>query len=201
MRIYLIRHTTPGIDSGICYGQADVGLGENFEEEKDAVLNKMGADPGLEIIYTSPLHRCVRLAGSLNGSRMVTDDRLLEMNFGEWELKKWDSIDQRKLDAWMSDFVEQMPPGGESLRMLYRRVGKYIGHLLREPFETVAVVTHAGVIRCFWAHLTGVPFNQLFSVGVDYGDVFIVQIEQDITQATIRKVPARERPKMECRTH
>ena len=33
MEIYLIRHTTPLIEKGICYGQTDLDITESFEEE------------------------------------------------------------------------------------------------------------------------------------------------------------------------
>ena len=48
--------------------------------------------------------------------------------------------------------------------------------LLKIPFDSVAVVTHAGVIRCFWAHIAGIPLKDLFNIDVDYGDVFLVQM-------------------------
>lgn len=188
MHIYLIRHTTPDIKKGLCYGQADVGLAQVFEAEKDGILAKMRDAPDLEMVYTSPLQRCVRLAGELNGAQVVMDERLLEMSFGEWELKYWDNIEQRELDTWMADFVEQKPPGGESLRMLYRRIGEYFEQLLQTPFETVAVVTHAGVIRCFWAHITGAPLHELFNIEVNYSDVFLVRTASCKDSATIKKV-------------
>jgi alpha-ribazole phosphatase len=189
VHIYLIRHTTPDIDKGLCYGQADVGLAQLFEKEKDEILAKMPDTPDLQVVYTSPLHRCIRLAGILNGLQVVVDERLLEMSFGEWELKNWNDIDPRALDTWMADFVEQRPPGGESLRMLYQRVGEHIEQLLHEPFDSVAVVTHAGVIRCFWAHIAGIPLMDLFNIEVDYGEVFLVQTAADTDGASISRLP------------
>jgi len=188
VRIYLIRHTTPDIDEGLCYGQTDVGLARSFAQEKDGILAKMHDAPDLERVYTSPLHRCVHLAGVLNGLQVIVDERLLEINFGEWELKHWDGIDRRELDVWMADIVDQKPPGGESLRMLYQRVGEHIEQLRHEPFETVAVVTHAGVIRCFWAHVAGTPLKDLFSIEVGYGDVFLVQAAGYKNSASISKL-------------
>ena len=37
MEIYLIRHTTPNIEKGICYGQADLDITETFLEEVEAI--------------------------------------------------------------------------------------------------------------------------------------------------------------------
>ena len=33
MEVILIRHTTPDVPTGTCYGQSDVPLKETFEEE------------------------------------------------------------------------------------------------------------------------------------------------------------------------
>ena len=38
MEIYLIRHTTPKIEKGICYGQADLNVADSFEEEINVIL-------------------------------------------------------------------------------------------------------------------------------------------------------------------
>ena len=34
MLIHLIRHTTPDIETGICYGQTDLDVSDSFEKEK-----------------------------------------------------------------------------------------------------------------------------------------------------------------------
>ena len=33
MDVYLVRHTTPDVLSGVCYGQADLGLAPSFDAE------------------------------------------------------------------------------------------------------------------------------------------------------------------------
>ena len=57
--LYLIRHTTPDIAHGICYGQLDINLSESFEYEVNAVLKLL---PALDLVITSPLQRCKKLA-------------------------------------------------------------------------------------------------------------------------------------------
>lgn len=176
MLIYLIRHTRPDIAGGVCYGQSDIPLADSFESEKDEVLCKLRglADP--EVVYSSPLLRCKHLAAALAGDEVKTDGRLGEMSFGDWELGRWDDIDRGELDAWAADFVERPPPGGESLGTLYERVSLWMEQLLRLPHKTVAVVTHAGVIRCFHVYATGMALADVFEFSVDYGDVFKLEV-------------------------
>ena len=60
--LYLIRHTTPRIASGLCYGQLDIDVADSFEEEARNVLRYL---PPLELIIASPLQRTYRLAEHL----------------------------------------------------------------------------------------------------------------------------------------
>ena len=42
MEIYLVRHTTPAIKKGVCYGQTDVDLNsDTFESELREIKNKL----------------------------------------------------------------------------------------------------------------------------------------------------------------
>lgn len=84
MVVYLIRHTSVDVPQGVCYGQTDVPLNPTFEEEAALTSARL---KGLQFdkVYMSPLTRCVRLAtfcGYPDGER---DDRIKEINFGDWE--------------------------------------------------------------------------------------------------------------------
>lgn len=84
MVVYLIRHTSVDVPQGVCYGQTDVPLNPTFEEEAAQTSARL---KGLQFdkVYMSPLTRCVRLAtfcGYPDGER---DDRIKEINFGDWE--------------------------------------------------------------------------------------------------------------------
>ena len=57
------------------------------------------------------------------------DDRLAEMNFGDWEGRPWDSIPRLEIDAWAADVAGYAPPGGESPRDLQRRALDFVASL------------------------------------------------------------------------
>ena len=188
MFIYLIRHTRPDVADGVCYGQSDVALAKSFEAEKESVRRKLRSLAEPELVCSSPLLRCARLAAALAGSGVRIDDRLKEMAFGDWELEYWDNIERACLDEWASDFVRRAPPRGETLASLYRRVRMWIEDLLSQPFDPVAVVTHAGVIRCLHAWATGVSLAEVFDIRVDYGDVFKLEIPEARDNVTITRI-------------
>jgi len=41
MKVHLIRHTTPDIDSGVCYGQTDLEVANTFADERDVIHAKL----------------------------------------------------------------------------------------------------------------------------------------------------------------
>lgn len=175
VEIYLIRHTTPAVGKGICYGQADIPLAESFDMELDFIRDNIPAF--FDAIYMSPSQRCTRLGKKLKGRHHLLDKRLMEMNFGDWELKKWNEIDQDALNYWMADFVNRRVPQGESFAQVFGRVESFIEDLKREGLNEIAIVAHAGVIRCFIARFANLPLKSTFHISVGYGSIqrFIMQ--------------------------
>lgn len=178
MILYLIRHTTPNIDKGICYGQADIPLSEDFKEESDFLISKLkGID--IQQVISSPLQRCTQLAAKIN-SDFTTDDNLKELDFGNWELIDWNKIPQEEIDPWMNDFVHVPVPNGESYMDLHLRVLSVFNHVKKDK---TALVTHAGVLRSILAHITQTDLTDSFDFKVPYGT--IVQVDTETNQYQI----------------
>jgi len=169
MQVDLMRHSTPNIPPGLCYGQSEVPLAPSFPREKAVILKQLNTQ--YDAVFSSPLSRCTQLAQQIPTQIYQLDARLLEMNFGVWELKKWDEVDKQALDIWMSDFVNRSVEAGESFQQLYQRVVAFIEALLTADYQTVAIVTHAGVIRCFWAWVLEMPLRNTFRLHSDYGEI------------------------------
>ena len=177
MEIYLIRHTTPEIEKGICYGQSNISLANSFPEE----FNKLSRHlpKSVDAIYSSPLDRCHKMAQIMAGKELCVDNRLLELNFGDWEMKKWDTIEQVILNKWMNDFVNEKVINGESFLDLNTRVIDFINDLLKSPHENSIIVTHAGVIRCFILWILEIPLKNAFKITIDYASVTKIKIAAD----------------------
>lgn len=178
MEIYLIRHTTPKVEKGICYGQSDIPLADSFNNEVQKLQEHLAVD--FDFIYSSPLSRCQKLANNIApGQTICIDSRLAELNFGDWELKNWDNINQAELNNWMQDFVNIKVPNGENFIELYARVNQFADELFKIDKQKVAVITHAGVIRCFVAKVLEIPLKNAFKVPVDYSSVTKLTISGD----------------------
>ncbi|WP_353721186.1 alpha-ribazole phosphatase [Dyadobacter sp. 676] len=177
MEIYLIRHTTPVLERGLIYGRKELLLHAGFPSELEIVRSKL--DPDLDIIYSSPASRCTTLAKAI-GAGFVTDSRLQELDFGEWEGKTWDTVDPAALQAWMDDYVHACTPGGESMMQMYARVKSFWDDLGKTAHHKIAVVTHAGVIRLILSMVRGIALTEIFDINPAYGEVF--RIERSISR-------------------
>jgi alpha-ribazole phosphatase len=164
MTLTLIRHTPVAVPSGLCYGRTDVALAPTFAADAARVRQQLRSAPSL--VLTSPATRCLRLAHELGAGEVRVDERLLELDFGTWENRRWDDIPRAEMDAWADAFVDAAPPGGESFRGLARRMDSF-----RREYEATeaVVVTHAGIIRAWVCLIEGRPLKEAFQRRVEYG--------------------------------
>lgn len=174
MILHLIRHPRPLIEPGICYGRLDVA-GEN--PGRAAVRLRAELPCGLPV-FSSPLRRCRELAEHLQASPII-DERLMEMDFGDWEGRLWDAIPRAELDAWAADVAGYAPPGGESPVALQQRALAFVAAL---QVPEAVVVTHAGVIRVLLAHWRGLSAGQWSSLQFGYASVTRVSVPEDAAQ-------------------
>lgn len=168
MEIYLIRHTTPDIEKGICYGQSDIPLKESFPLEAENILKFLPEN--FDKVYASPLKRCTQLANLID-DKYITDKRLMELNFGTWELKNWEDISKPEIQPWYDDWVKVPTNKGESYRELQSRALSFIEEI-PSHYNRIAIITHSGVIRSLCAHFNKEDLKNSFnSLTIEYGAV------------------------------
>ena len=171
--LFLIRHTSVAVKAGICYGQSDVEVANSFEEEKKQVAAHI-ENIQFDKIYSSPLTRCKLIAESLFDKReIVFDERLKELNFGNWELKSWDDIyADPKGKVWMDNYQTLPTLNGESYPEMVKRISAFLEELKKEAQKSVVIVAHAGVIRIFKSLIENKSIAELFdSFKPAYGSV------------------------------
>ncbi|HMH21355.1 MAG TPA: alpha-ribazole phosphatase family protein [Puia sp.] len=190
MEIYLIRHTTPAVAKGICYGQTDLDVTASFHDEAAIIREKLRLP--IRTVHSSPLQRCRRLAEHLFPDHLINlHDELMEIHCGQWEMKSWNELPEDVIGPWMKDFVNVRIPGGESYLDLHERVnrcfqgiwagargdaGRYVGSgvPVMAPVEpdvagaeakgAIAIVAHGGVIRSILSAISGTPLIDSFAV-------------------------------------
>ena len=143
MALTLLRHTTPDVAPGTCYGRTDLALADSFESELAEILTRLQRP---RHIVSSPLTRCRILAARIAAwaeLELVIAEHWIEMDFGTWEGLKWSTIPRPDLDAWAADFHGFAGHGGETVAQLAQRVEDG----MNDATDGALVVTHAGCIK------------------------------------------------------
>ena len=170
MILHLIRHPKPVIEPGICYGRLDIAA----ENDAAAIAHLRATLPPELPLWSSPLQRCRHLAEALH-RQPGFDERLVEMNFGDWEGRPWDSIPRAEIDAWAADVAGYAPPGGESPLLLQQRALNFVAGI---AVPAAVIVTHAGVIRTLLAHWQGLPPGEWGQLEFAYGSLTTVEVSR-----------------------
>lgn len=172
MQIYIVRHgeTKANVD-GYLQGWSDDPLNENGIKLAEITGQKM---KGIKFDYciSSPLIRAretaeIILRESGNAIPIRTDDKIKEINFGEYERK---SIKASEVELFFPDpFRCPQFPNGENVRMVMRRTQEFLNELMtRDDDKTYLIATHGCALRamlnCLYEDKTDywhghVPYN------------------------------------------
>lgn len=176
MEVILIRHTSVDVPPGTCYGHSDVPLKDSFPAEAAATKALLEGCGAVDAAYTSTLGRCTRLAAFCGWPDATRDTRLMEINFGEWEMQRFSEIRDPRIQEWYADYLNVAATGGESFMMLYKRVSAFMDELRNRPLQRVAVFAHGGSILCaqIWAGLF--PATDAFNHQTPHGGLTRINI-------------------------
>ncbi len=153
--MYLIRHgITEGNQKRLYYGKTDLPL---VEEGKRAIWErvKVGIYPdinGLSFV-TSGLLRTEETLFEIYGTvSHIADERLNEINFGDFEMKSYEELkDREDYQRWISgDNWANVCPNGESGILMDSRA---FPALKGYTFKDVFIVCHGGIISSWMQSL------------------------------------------------
>ncbi len=175
MKVTFIRHTAVDVPRGTCYGQSDVPLRDTFKEEAKIVRDRL-RERNFDKVYTSPLTRCVRLAEYCGYANAGRDKRIMELNFGDWEMQLFDEIKDPNLQAWYDDCLHVRATNGESFHDQLARVSDFLDGLRCKPYSHVAVFTHGGVLVCAELYIGKIKEEEAFDFLFPYGSELTVEL-------------------------
>jgi broad specificity phosphatase PhoE len=155
--IALVRHgRTEANRAGLLLGRADPPLDDTGRVQA-SVLAATFTDRPLAVV-SSPLRRTVATAEAIAapwGLAVETDDRLIELDYGEWDERPLSDV---PVEAWVRwrDEPTFAPPGGESLADVQRRVATCVAELLERAGDaTIVAVSHVSPIKAAAAWALG----------------------------------------------
>ncbi|WP_261527729.1 alpha-ribazole phosphatase [Burkholderia multivorans] len=182
MDVVLIRHPAVAVASGVCYGRTDVPLAGSADAAARLLRDRLSAlgAPLPACIGTSPLMRCATVADRLAHACGVPCERdagWQELDFGVWEMQRWNDIDRAALDAWAADLMHARAHGGESVAQFAARVAQRADAIARLGLPQW-IVTHAGVIRAFASLVLRVPLDTLLARPVPTGGIVWLRADE-----------------------
>lgn len=129
-------------------------------------------------VVSSSLQRTRQTAAAAGLGHLPTtiDDRWQEVDFGAYDDRRIADVMQDLGAAWLAD-VEYVPPGGESLAGLHRRVGDALADLAEEvQSSTVLVVTHATPVKSAVAWLLGGDAEMIMRLRVNLASLTVFEV-------------------------
>lgn len=169
MKLYFVRHTAVDVPAGVCYGQTDVALKSSFDTEAHAVLQQIKSI-AFDGVFTSPLSRCLKLARYCGFDEAIIDPRLQELNFGAWEMRHWDEINDPNLLYWYNNYLTAKTTAGESFIDLYQRFCDFMDQLPK-TLTQVIIFTHGGIINCARVYAKTTTLETMFHDTPSYGSI------------------------------
>ncbi len=138
-------------------GQLDVPLSDvGREQARD--LARLVEGEGLRRVVASPLVRAretAEIVGAQLGLDVDLDDRLKEIDVGDWERRLKDDVEREDPETWAAFRAageDWRFPGGESLQEQQDRVVDALVDVTQARVLPALLVCHRGVIRCALAH-------------------------------------------------
>jgi len=173
--VWLIRHAEPSAAvRGRCYGSLDVELSAAGRAQAAQLAELLKAEP-LAAVYSSPRIRAIQTAEAVaapHGLAISIRPALREIDFGDFEGRTYDEIAASHPDLyrqWMETPTEVRFPRGESFAQVRERVlGVFVPLLTQHENQSIAIVTHGGVVRIILADALGIPPRNIFRVGQRY---------------------------------
>ncbi len=173
--IAFVRHgETASNRAGLLLGRADPPLTEKGRAQANAVAAALASGLAPLAVVTSPLLRAVETATAIAsqfGLDIERDERLIELDYGEWDERGFGDVPADELRAWRADptFV---PPGGESLVSVQERVAECAAEILeRAGNGLVVAVSHVSPIKAAVAWALGAGPAISWRMRLDLGSI------------------------------
>ncbi len=170
-RVLLIRHgETPWNRDRRWQGHADIPLSAEGVEQAARLAGHLGKGAPVRALYTSDLQRAHATAAAIGkalGLDPIVDPAWREMEVGSWTGLSREEIKERFAEEWkrIAGGEDVRRGGGETFAEFSARIVAALGRTRdAHSQDTVAVVTHGGVIRAALLYALELPFSRLREV-------------------------------------
>ncbi len=167
-RLHMVRH-------GPTHAKSMVGWSDLPADLSDTAAIARLSDhlPHPAIVISSDLSRAADTASAIQGdrTRVPHHPNLREINFGDWELRRFaevDAEDPARIRAYWETPGDVRPPNGESWNEVCTRVDAAVDALIaRHRGHDLIIVAHFGVILTQVQRAMGLDAEQAFGHKID----------------------------------
>ncbi len=163
------------------HGESDANAAAQLVGRLDPQLTELGRQQAQRVadalrprapalVVSSPLLRALdtgRAIAAAAGCDVVLDDRLIELDYGEWDGRGLTDVPPDAWERWRTD-PQFAPPGGESLEAVTARMSAAMADLLaRDDERPVVVVSHVSPIKAAVTWALGVGVEATWRLRLD----------------------------------
>ena len=162
--LLLVRHAvTEHTGARLSGWMPGLHLSEEGQRQAKGLAERLAPVP-LDALYASPLERCQETAAAVaeaKGMQVQTPEGVIEVGYGDWTGRTLKELAREPL--WK--VVQATPsaarfPEGESLYQMQARAVQAVERLrAAHPEQTVAVCSHADVIKALACHYLGMHLD------------------------------------------
>jgi probable phosphomutase (TIGR03848 family) len=181
-QLLLIRHATnDSLKSDTLAGWTPgVHLNDEGRAQAQALAARLEGVP-IAAIYSSPLERAVQTAEPLaqaRGLQIHVRDGLGELHVGDWSGGNYKEL--AKTETWQLFQVRpsgtRLPNGETGQEMQARAVAELDAICAAHPADTVAVISHADVIKAILCYYVGAHLDQFQRIAVSPASISVVWV-------------------------
>ena len=168
IRIRFFRHFKTSLNDGSYLGQGR-NPSINFKQK----IKTKFEEPN--VIYSSPLARCIQSANIIyNSSNLIRDDRLLEFDYGDAEGLKYQELKSRYpniISEWENGKDPHFP-NGENTNQVLSRLLSFLSEISKtlngNHINSVSIFTHNGILRCLIGNFFQIEKKDWFKIFIPY---------------------------------
>lgn len=183
-KFLLIRHGQTDFTGKLLLGrQPGISLNDEGREQARKIAHRLSGMP-ITAIYSSPIERVSETAAPLAEAHNLPcniSEAFLELDFGDWtnkSIKDLEGDDQFRL---FNEFRSSARiPGGEMMLEAQMRIVLGLEKLRHEhPDQTVAVVSHADIIKSAICYYAGIHLDMFHRLEISPASLSILEIYDD----------------------
>ena len=156
MKIWITRHGQTRYNKAKrMQGRTDEPLNETGILQAKEARKKIG-DMHFDAVIASHLDRAITtgaIIGGIEKSDVIVDERIIEADFGKYELRKYSSMGLPMTLYWALPEVFPAPPTVETVASLVERSSSFLRELEQKDYDNVLVACHGGIMRALSGYM------------------------------------------------